>query len=453
MTKQSFSALKINSTRVNATIHESCEWGCTPDGGMNRLTANDDDKRVRDWFIAKTKEYGCSHKIDAMGNIFAVRPGQNNSLPPIAIGSHLDTQPTGGRYDGILGVVSGMEVLRVMHENNITTYAPLAVINWTNEEGARFAPAMLGSGVWAGQFTTEYGHARADVKGIKLGDELERIGYVGTEKSSWETNPILAYFEVHIEQGPILDKAQLPAALVKGVQSIAWYSLKITGREGHTGSTPMDRRSDALLGAAKMIVETNRIATTGELAARGARATIAVINSGPQSINTIAGDVQVNLDLRSPFDEDVVEIERLCREGFEEISKLHGLKLEFENIWTSPAVNFDKTMQQCVRESGLELGCTMELTSGAGHDAVYTSHHVPTAMVFVRSKDGVSHNPAEYSRPEDCAAGAQMLLGAYLRYDDHIRQQNSASVANTADAVKGPVSTSYTELKASEVSE
>ena len=304
-----------------------------------------------------------------MGNIFAVRPGQNNSLPPIAIGSHLDTQPTGGRYDGILGVVSGMEVLRVVHENNITTYAPLAVINWTNEEGARFPPCMLGSGVWAGHFTTEYGHARVDGKGIKLGDELERIGYVGSEKSSFETNPILAHFEVHIEQGPILDKAQLPAALVKGVQSMRWYSLKITGREAHTGSTPMDRRSDALLGAALMIVEANRIATTGELAARGARATIAVINSGPQSINTIAGEVQVNLDLRSPFDEDVVEIERLCREGFEAISKLHGLKLEFENIWTSPAVNFDKTMQQCVRESGLELGCTMELTSGAGHDA------------------------------------------------------------------------------------
>ncbi|RDW57598.1 putative N-carbamoyl-L-amino acid hydrolase [Coleophoma cylindrospora] len=431
-----YSALKINSTRVNATIHESCQWGSTPDGGMNRLTANDDDRKVRDWFIATTKEYGCTHKIDAMGNIFAIRPGENNNLPPIAIGSHLDTQPTGGRYDGILGVVSGMEVMKVLHENNVTSYAPLAVINWTNEEGARFPPCMLGSGVWAGQFTTEYGHARVDAAGITLGNELERIGYIGTEACSFETNPILAHFEVHIEQGPILDQAELPAAVVGGVQSMRWYDMKVVGREAHTGSTPMDRRSDALLGAAKMIVEANRIATTGALADRGARATIAVINSSPQSINTISGDVQMNLDIRSPFDEDVLEIERQCREGFDKISTEHGLTLNFETIWVSPAVNFNETMKQCVRSSALEIGCHLQLTSGAGHDAVYTSKRVPTAMIFARSRDGVSHNPAEYTRPEDCAAAAQVLLGAYLRYDDLVRQEHAAKVADaSADAV------------------
>ncbi|KUJ17788.1 putative N-carbamoyl-L-amino acid hydrolase [Mollisia scopiformis] len=424
--------LKINESRINATIHESCEWGNTPDGGMNRLTANDDDKRVRDWFIAKTKEYGCSHKIDAIGNIFAIRPGQNNSLPPIAIGSHLDTQPTGGRYDGILGVVCGVEVLKVLHENNITSYAPVAVVNWTNEEGARFPPCMLGSGVWAEQFTTEYGHTRVDLAGISLGDELKRIGYVGSEAASFRTNPILAHFEVHIEQGPILDKEEKPAGVVRGVQSMKWYNLKITGREAHTGSTPMDRRSDALLGAAKMIVEANRIATTRDLADRGARATIAVINSSPQSINTIAGEVQINLDMRSPFDEDVAEMERQCRENFEKVCEEHGLKLTFETIWTSPAVNFNEVMKQCVRSSALELGCNMELTSGAGHDSVYTSKHVPTAMIFVRCRDGVSHNPAEYTRPEDCAAGAQVLLGAYLRYDNYVRQEYTAKVADVA---------------------
>ena len=262
-----------------------------------------------------------------------------------------------------------MEVMKVLHENNITTYAPLAIVNWTNEEGARFPPCMLGSGVWAEQFTTEYGHSRTDLAGISLGDELKRIGYVGSEAASYKTNPILAHFEVHIEQGPILDQAQLPAAVVRGVQSMRWYNLRVVGREAHTGSTPMDRRSDALLGCAKMIVEANRIATTGELAERGARATIAVINSSPQSINTIAGDVQMNLDVRSPFDEDVIEIERQCRENFEKISKEHGLTLTFETIWTSPAVNFNETMKQCVRSSALELGCTLELTSGAGHDS------------------------------------------------------------------------------------
>jgi len=346
---------------------------------MNRLTANDDDKKVRDWFIATTKKYGCTHKVglftrlygkatadiievDAIGNIFAIRPGQNNSLPPIAIGSHLDTQPKGGRYDGILGVISGVEVLRVLHENNVTTYAPLAIIDWTNEEGARFPPAMLGSGVWAEQFSTEYGQTRTDLAGVSLGEELSRIGYVGSEDASFKTNPILAHFEVHIEQGPILDQAEEAAAVVRGVQSMKWYELRVIGREAHTGSTPMDRRSDALLGAAKMIVEANRVATTGELAERGARATIAVINATPQSINTISGDVKMNLDVRSPFDEDVEEIERLCRDAFQKISQEHGLQLTFDTIWTSPAVNFNETMKQCVRNSALEIGCRMELT-------------------------------------------------------------------------------------------
>jgi hydantoinase/carbamoylase family amidase len=336
---------------------------------MNRLTANDDDKSVRDWFISTTTKYGCTHKVDEIGNIFAIRPGQNNSIPPIAIGSHLDTQPKGGRYDGILGVISGIEVLKTLHENNITTYAPIAIVDWTNEEGARFPPAMLGSGVWAEEFSTEYGQSRADLSGVSLGDELKRIGYIGSEKASWKSNPILAHFEIHIEQGPILDEAKEAAAVVRGVQSMRWYDIKVVGREAHTGSTPMERRSDALLGAAKMIVEANRIATTGELAARGARATIAVINSGPQSINTIAGEVQMNLDVRSPSDEDVEEIEKLCRNGFKKISEEHGLQLTFDTIWTSPAVNFNETMKACVRSAALEIGCKMELTSGAGHDS------------------------------------------------------------------------------------
>jgi len=228
---------------------------------------------------------------------------------------------------------------------------------------------MLGSGVWAEEFSTEYGQSRADLSGVSLGDELKRIGYIGSEKASWKSNPILAHFEIHIEQGPILDEAKEAAAVVRGVQSMRWYDIKVVGREAHTGSTPMERRSDALLGAAKMIVEANRIATTGELAARGARATIAVINSGPQSINTIAGEVQMNLDVRSPSDEDVEEIEKLCRNGFKKISEEHGLQLTFDTIWTSPAVNFNETMKACVRSAALEIGCKMELTSGAGHDS------------------------------------------------------------------------------------
>lgn len=336
-----------------------------------------------------------------MGNIFAIRPGQNNSLPPIGIGSHLDTQPTGGKYDGILGVTCGMEVLKTLHTNNITTYAPLAVINWTNEEGARFPPAMLASGVWGGAFTAEYGHGRADPNGTTLKQELERIGFLGEVPCSYDANPLSAHFEVHIEQGPILDGAESAVGVVKGVQSIRWYNINVVGREAHTGTTPMDRRSDALLGAAKMIVATNCFVTEGELAARGARATIAVINSGPQSINTIAGKVRMGLDIRAPADADVETVEDLCKARFVEICKEHGLTMEFDRFWSSPALHFDPTMVQCVRDSARSIGCEMELVSGAGHDSVYTSLKVPTAMIFARCRDGVSHNPAEYTRPEE----------------------------------------------------
>lgn len=340
-----------------------------------------------------------------MGNIFAIRPGKNNTLPPIGIGSHLDTQPTGGKYDGILGVVSGLEVLKALHEHKITTYAPLAIINWTNEEGARFPPAMLASGVWGGAFTTAYGHARTDADGVTLKEALAQIGFLGDVPCAYEANPLSAHFEVHIEQGPILDAAASAVGTVVGVQSIRWYHVDVVGREAHTGTTPMGRRSDALLGAAKMVVATNRVVTDAEegsgLSQRGARATIAVINSSPQSINTIAGKVRMGLDIRAPADADVEAVEKLCRARFQEIAEEHGLTVAVDGFWTSPALHFDPSMVQCVRDSARSIGCEMELVSGAGHDSVYTSLKVPTAMIFVRCRDGVSHNPAEYSRPEE----------------------------------------------------
>jgi hydantoinase/carbamoylase family amidase len=321
-----------------------------------------------------------------MGNIFAIRPGQNNTIPPIGLGSHLDTQPTGGKYDGILGVVSGMEVLNVLHQHNITTYAPVAVVNWTNEEGARFPPAMLCSGVWGGEFSVEWAQSRSDPAGNTLGQELKKIGYLGSTSCSFEANPLVAHFEVHIEQGPVLDSVQQPAATVLGVQSMKWYNVEIRGREAHTGTTPMDRRSDTLLGAAKMIVETNKFVTNGLIFDRGGRATIAVINSMPQSINTIAGNVHLGLDIRAPTDSDVELIESHCRDEFAKICEEHGLSMTIDNFWTSPALNFDAKMVSCVRDSAAEIGCGMELVSGAGHDSVYTSRKVPTAMVFVRCR-------------------------------------------------------------------
>ena len=361
-----------------------------------------------------------------MGNTFAILPGQNNSLPPIGIGSHLDTQPKGGKYDGILGVISGLEILATLHTHKITPYAPLAVINWTNEEGARFPPAMVASGVWGGAFSLAYGHTREylNASGVTLKQELQRIGYLGEVPCEAGANPLTAHFEVHIEQGPILDRAEEAVGIVAGVQSMRWFTISLVGAEAHTGTTPMDARRDALLGAAHMIVKTNELSTTLEAMDKQTRMTIAVINSTPQSINTIAGTVELKLDIRSPFDEDVEAATEACRSEFAKIADRLGLEFKLEQIWESKAIKFDPTMVSCVKSAAGELGCTRELTSGAGHDSVYTSRKCPTAMVFVRCKDGVSHNPKEYSRPEDCAAGAKTLLGAYLRYDDFVRRQH-----------------------------
>lgn len=358
-----FAGLKANGKRINDSLQYSCQWGATNDGGMNRLSGNDDDKLVRDWFIAETAKCGCSHKIDAMGNIFAIRPGENNELPPIGLGSHLDTQPTGGRYDGILGVLCAMEVLRVIHEANVTTYAPLAVVNWTDEEGARFPPAMLGSGVWAGQFTLEHGQSRESVDGITMAQELERIGYLGPTPCSSQENPLSAHFEVHIEQGTILDRAEKAVGIVTGAQSVQWFRLSLTGRAEHTGGTPMDNRSDALLAAAKMIVEVNKIATE-----RGVRATVSTAKSYPQSMNTIAGNVELSLDLRAPTDGDMEDLERSLKHVFGAISSEHGTELAMDVVWDSRATHFDPEMVECVRESAEEIGCSQEMTSFIGHD-------------------------------------------------------------------------------------
>ncbi|KAK5060018.1 hypothetical protein LTR84_009902 [Exophiala bonariae] len=393
-----FAGLKTNAKRLNDSLQYSCQWGATNDGGMHRLACDDQDRLVREWFIAETTKCGCSHKIDAMGNIFAIRPGENNNIPPIGLGSHLDTQPTGGRYDGILGVLCAMEVLRVIHEANVTTYAPIAVVNWTNEEGAIFPPAMLGSGVWAGQFTLEHGHSRKSIEGKTMAKELERIGYLGSTPCSSQENPLSAHFEVHIEQGTILDRAEKAVGIVTGAQTVRWFRLTLTGRAEHTGGTPMDNRSDALLAAAKVIVEVNKTAIE-----HGARATVSTAKSSPQSMNTIAGTVELSLDLRAPTDQEMDELEQSLKHAFDAINAEHGTSLAMDVVWDSKATHFDSEMVECVRQSAKEIGCSHEMTSFIGHDSVYTSKVVPTAMIFARCKDGISHNPAEYTRPEEYA--------------------------------------------------
>jgi hydantoinase/carbamoylase family amidase len=337
-----------------------------------------------------------------MGNIFAIRPGMNNTLAPIALGSHLDTQPSGGKYDGILGVVAALEVLQTVVANNIETYAPLAIVNWTNEEGARFQPSMLGSGVWSGAVELDFAQAQADAAGITVRDELQRIGYLGDVTCSYDANPLLAHLELHIEQAPELDKAQQPVAVVQGVQGIRWLEINITGRRAHAGTTAMDCRSDPLLGAAQMIAAANDVACDDMLSRKGVRATVAVINSvDAQSMNTILGQIRFGLDLRAPTDEDMEIIESQCRLRFEAIAARHNLHIDILRTLDMPALRFDPVVLACIGASAKTLGCHMELISGAGHDSAHTSKRVPSGMVFARCRDGISHNPAEYTRPEE----------------------------------------------------
>jgi len=363
------------------------------------LTLTPEDKAVREWFVDHVQEYGAKPTVDQMGSIFAVRPGENNDIPPIGIGSHLDTQPAGGRYDGILGVHAGIEVLRVLQLNNHRTYAPLAVINWTNEEGARFNTGMLASGVWSGQVEQDFAYALKDADGKVFRDELQSIGFLGQAEASHKTNPLSAHFEYHIEQGPILEEDNRSIGIVTGVQGMGWLIVTVTGRSQHCGTTPMDRRSDALLTASRMISRVNEIALEF-----GGMTTVGVINSEPQSPGTIPGKVTFSIDFCHL---DNARMDRMVAQTREECGKIaekHSTSVDIKQIWRSPGVVFDDDCVDCVRSAAIDRfgkdGC-IELPAGAGHDSVNTSYICPTAMVFIPSKDGISHHPSEYSSPED----------------------------------------------------
>ncbi|WVQ85845.1 hypothetical protein IAT38_008013 [Cryptococcus sp. DSM 104549] len=406
----------INAERLNDTLQHSCQWGCTPDGGMNRLALNDDDATVRGWFIVEAKKVGCSVKIDQMGNIFAVRPGRSDR-PPIAIGSHLDTQPTGGRYDGILGVLSGLEVLRAVHEFGYETEVPLAVVVWTNEEGARFIPSCIGSSVYAESFSLEFGHSREDQDGISIKQELERHDFLGTTPASFTANPLTAHFEVHIEQGPILFEAGHPVATVKGVQGWRWFEIKLQGRGSHAGTTPMTHRHDPLGAFARMVVAGEELAVS-----HGGLLTIGRVSSvAPQSTNCIMDDVVFHLDIRHHEVERLDLLEAAVREKFEKIVEgSQGVKMgEWEQLSRTDPTVFDKEAVSCVRDATKGYP-VQELISGAGHDSVFTARRCPTAMIFIRCRDGISHHPSEYSTPEDITIGARVLLDAVLAYEKKV---------------------------------
>ena len=419
--------LKINPDRLWKDLHYTCQWGTGErwgqedhQTGMQRLALSDDDKKARDWFVSTAESLGCKVTVDSLGNTFAIRPGEKDG-PPTVAGSHLDTQPTGGRYDGILGVHAGIEMLKVLQDNNIRTRYPVGVVNWTNEEGARFPCSMIASGVWAGAYTLEHAHSLADVdaSGGTMGSELERIGYLGKVPTSHKSMRLAAHFELHIEQGPILEKEERKIGIVTGAQAYEWNYIHLKGRESHSGTTALQYRRDPLLAAAQMIRDANQVAKE-----YGGLATTGILKLKPGSINTIPGEVLFSLDVRAGQDSTLEQMLHEIRKQFSHIASTNGL---VDITWTqttkSQAVQFQKEAISCVRQACDKLfgektdQWTMDMISGAGHDSVYTSRYTPTAMIFVPCKDGISHNSREYCKKEDCANGAQVLMHSVLAYD------------------------------------
>ncbi|KAK9416751.1 putative Peptidase M20 [Seiridium unicorne] len=415
---------------VWADIQYTAQWGLLDAGehvGVNRQSLTDNDRHVRDWFMDQAKDLGCEIKVDEMGNTFAIMQGEMDSVPPIGMGSHLDTQPAGGRFDGILGVISALHVLRAVKQSGIKTYAPLAAINWTNEEGSRFNKMCSGSGVWSGEESLDAVHTLADLSepAKTMRTELERIGYRGDTPCSHQQNPLSAHFELHIEQGPRLENSQKKIAVVTGVQGMRWYEINCQGTEAHAGATPMTDRADALVVLAKFTVKVEELARR-----EGAFGTVGILTTNTKSPNTVPGKSFCSLDLRCVKEEVLDTIEGELREYLKEMERERpGISSSMDRTWYKKSVSFDSIARNCVHSAARKVvgeSLVEELVSYAGHDSAETTHVTPTAMIFTPSKDGISHNPAEFTTEEDCNTGAEVLLNAVLAYDEYLRQNNKS---------------------------
>ena len=385
--------------------------GATPGGGVQRLTLSDEDKRGRDQIVAWMKEIDLAVTIDEMGNIFGRRPGKNDALPPVMSGSHADSQPKGGRFDGILGVMGALEVMRTLHDNNVQTERPLVIVDWTNEEGSRFAPAMVASGVWAGALERDWVYARTDINGKKFGEELERIGYKGKVPArKW---PVHAYFEFHIEQGPMLERQKKTIGAPKGILCLHWYDVYLTGEANQVGPTPMEGRHDALCAAAEMILATN---TLPDRMGGNMVATVGEIQNKPNSRNIIPDGVHFTVDIRSWDDGHAIRAWERLKGDFHDIADRRGTPIRIDETWRCPHAPFAEPLVKRVLDTAGELGySSLHMVSGAGHDASYMNQVCPTAMIFVPSIGGRSHVEVENTAWSDCEAGANVLLHALLK--------------------------------------
>ncbi len=404
--------LRIDPEQLWDDLMETARIGGTPKGGICRLTLTDLDRQVRDWFKTRVEALGCNFIVDDMGNMFARRAGRRTDVPPIAMGSHLDTQPTGGKFDGALGVLAALEALRTLHRAGYETFAPIEIVNWTNEEGARFAPAMLASGTFAGVFPRDWATARQDRSGQTFGAALETIGYRGDEICG--DHPLSAFFELHIEQGPCLEAEGKDIGVVTGVQAMRWYEATVTGQDTHAGTTPMPRRHDALLAAARLVEAVNASARNHP----GAVGTVGLMEVKPGSPNVVPGEVFFTIDLRDPEAEVLDAMEVDIATATAKVIRDCGVEIAIKTIWNQPAQPFDRACVAAVQRAADASGFTSRtMISAAGHDAAYVARVAPSAMVFVPSRDGISHNEAEDTTKDQCAAGAQVLLQAVLDYD------------------------------------
>jgi N-carbamoyl-L-amino-acid hydrolase len=402
--------LRINGPRLWTSLMDLARIGATDKGGVKRLALTDLDRQGRDLVVQWGREAGLTVTVDKIGNVFMRREGADPSLPPIVTGSHIDTQPTGGKFDGNYGVLAGLEVVRTLNDLNIRTEAPIEVAFWTNEEGSRFVPVMMGSGVFCGAFSLETAYAARDVDGKSVGEELQRIGYQGEQEPG--AHPIGAYFETHIEQGPVLEDAGTVIGVVPAVMGLSWYDCTVEGMEAHAGPTPMHLRRDALQVATKIMQETVAIANRYPPYGRG---TVGMVQVFPNSRNVIPGRVKFSIDLRNVNDELLDTMHGEITAFVERMRVDTGLSIQLERVSYYPPCPFHPDCVGAVRKAADRLGySTMDVVSGAGHDAIYVARLAPAGMIFVPCKDGISHNEIEDAQPAHLEAGCNVLLHAML---------------------------------------
>ena len=401
---------RIDGKRLWDSLMDMARFGATAKGGVRRLTLTDIDRQGRDHFRANCEAAGLTVRVDEIGNMFARRPGRDPNRLPVLMGSHLDSQPSGGKFDGALGVIAGLEVMRSLNDLGITTEAPIELVNWTDEEGSRFGHSLMGSGVWAGIYTRDKAFALTDTEGVTVKQALDGIGYAGPEAA--KPFPADAYFELHIEQGPILEREAKQIGIVTGAQAQVWYDAVATGQDSHAGTTPPSARRDALVCAARIIDLVDRLMRTRGEDGRG---TVGQLHVLPNSRNVVPGEVRFSIEFRHPDGAEVTRIAEECGPAAAAIAAAAGIKWELTELFRIPAQPFDAACVDLVRQATTRLGLSArEIVSGAGHDAVYVARHVPTAMIFTPCKDGLSHNEAESIEPEEAEAGAQVLFEAVL---------------------------------------